>query len=107
YEVRWGEMAVRRLVGEQFGDQYLGSVPTLLGSQVCRHPDDATRTHMALINAYVHTPLAMGLFKAEDEMITLYRYRRHLYVAHINGGVARVAKTKPVVTVQSAPLYGI
>ena len=107
YEDSSSEMAVRRLVSEQFGDQYLGSVPTLLGSQVCRHPDDTTRTHMALINAYVHTPLAMGLFKAEDELITLYRYRRHLYVAHINGGVARVAKTKAVDTVESGPIYGI
>jgi acetophenone carboxylase len=51
-----GELAIKRLVEEQFPDHYLGAVPALLGSQVCRHPDDRTRTHMALINAYVHTP---------------------------------------------------
>jgi acetophenone carboxylase len=101
------EVAVKRLVDEHFPDHFLGAVPTLLGSEICRHPDDATRTHMALINAYVHTPLAMALFKAEDELLAHHRYRRPLYVAHVNGGVARVAKTKGVDTTESGPVFGL
>ena len=101
------EQAVRRLVDENFPDHYLGAVPLVLGSEICRHPDDQTRTHMALVNAYVHTPLAVALFKAEDQLLEDYGYRRPVYIAHVNGGVARVAKTKAVDTAESSPYFGL
>ncbi|MEA2394963.1 MAG: N-methylhydantoinase [Solirubrobacteraceae bacterium] len=101
------ELAVKRLVNDSFPDHFLGAVPVLLGSEVCRHPDDQTRTHMALVNAYVHTPLAVALFKAEDELLGEYGYRRPVYIAHVNGGVARVAKTKGIDTTESSPYFGL
>jgi acetophenone carboxylase len=102
-----GEQAVRRLVDDNFPDHYLGAVPLVLGSEICRHPDDQTRTHMALVNAYVHTPLAVALFKAEDQLLEQHNYRRPVYIAHVNGGVARVAKTKAVDTAESSPYFGL
>ena len=101
------ERHVKRLVNESFPDHFLGAVPVLLGSEICRHPDDETRTNMALINAYVHTPLAVALFKAEDELLADHGYRRPVYIAHINGGVARVAKTKGIDTTESSPYFGL
>src|SRR3954470_4982274 len=101
------EQAVRRLVDENFPDHYLGAVPLVLGSEIVRHPDDQTRTHMALVNAYVHTPLAVALFKAEDQLLEQHNYRRPVYIAHVNGGVARVAKTKAVDTAESSPYFGL
>src|SRR3954470_17719566 len=86
------EQAVRRLVDDNFPDHYLGAVPLVLGSEILRHPDDQTRTHMALVNAYVHTPLAVALFKAEDQLLEQHNYRRPVYIAHVNGGVARISK---------------
>jgi N-methylhydantoinase A len=100
------ELRIKRLVDEQFPDHYLGSVPVLAGSEIARHPDDATRTHLSLINGYVHPPLAAALFRAEDELLSRHRYRRPLYIGHVNGGVARVAKTKGVDTVESGPVFG-
>jgi N-methylhydantoinase A len=107
FEDDGAEQAVRRLVDENFPDHYLGAVPLVLGSEICRHPDDQTRTHMALVNAYVHTPLAVALFKAEDELLEQHNYRRPVYIAHVNGGVARVAKTKAVDTAESSPYFGL
>src|SRR4051812_30659680 len=101
------EQAIRALVDENFPDHYLGAVPLVLGSEICRHPDDQTRTHMALVNAYVHTPLAVALFKAEDQLLGEHGYRRPVYIAHVNGGVARVAKTKAVDTAESSPYFGL
>jgi acetophenone carboxylase len=101
------EQAVRRLVDENVPDHYLGAVPLVLGSEIARHPDDQTRTHMALVNAYVHTPLAVALFKAEDELLETHGYRRPVYIAHVNGGVARVSKTKAVETAESSPYFGL
>ncbi len=101
------EQHVKRLINDAFPDHYLGAVPVLLASEVCRHPDDTTRAHMALINAYVHTPLAVALFKAEDELLADHGYRRPVYIGHINGGVARVAKTKGIDTTESSPYFGL
>jgi N-methylhydantoinase A len=101
------ERAVQRLMDEQFPDHFLGAVPSLLGTEICAHPDDQTRTHMALINAYVHTPMAVALFKAEDALLAEHHYRRPLYIGHVNGGVARVAKTKAIETLESGPVFGL
>ncbi len=106
YEDHAAELRIRGLVEEQFPDHYLGSVPLVLGSDICRHPDDQTRTHAALVNAYVHTPLATSLFRAEDELLTRHRYHRPLYIGHVNGGVARVAKTRGIDTIESGPVFG-
>lgn len=107
FEDDGGEKSIKRLVERQFPDHYLGAVPAVLGSEICRHPDDMTRTHMSLINSYVHTPLAMALFKAEDDLLSQYNYRRPVYVGHVNGGVARISKTKGVDTTESGPVFGL
>ena len=107
FEDDTAEQAIRELVDEYFPDHYLGAVPLVLGSEICRHPHDQTRTHMALVNAYVHTPLAVALFKAEDELLEQHHYRRPVYIAHVNGGVARVSKTKAVDTAESSPYFGL
>ncbi len=60
------EQAVKRIVETQYRDHYLGSVPVLLASDMAQVDDGQTRTHYALINAYVHGQLANALFTAED-----------------------------------------
>lgn len=100
------EVQAKAWITERYPDHYLGSVPVLAGSDMLLHPDDQTRTHAALINAYVHTPLAMNLFKAEDMLIE-WGYHRPLYIGHVNGGVARVAKTKAFDTIESGPVFGL
>lgn len=107
FEDDGGEKSIKKLVERQYPDHYLGAVPAVLGSEICRHPDDMTRTHMGLVNSYVHTPLAMALFKAEDELLSEYNYRRPVYIGHVNGGVARVSKTKGVDTTESGPVFGL
>lgn len=101
------EQKIKKFIQEQFPDHYLGAVPVLLGSDIVHHPDDQTRTHLALINSYVHTPLAVALFKAEDQLQQEFKYRKPVYIGHVNGGVARVAKTKGVDTTESGPVFGL
>lgn len=101
------EQKIKQYIEEQFPDHYLGAVPVLLGSDIVHHPDDQTRTHLALINSYVHTPLAVALFKAEDQLQQEFKYRKPVYIGHVNGGVARVAKTKGVDTTESGPVFGL
>ncbi len=100
------EQEILKIIGEQFPDHFLGSVPALAGSDMLMRPDDMSRTFFALINSYVHNSLANSLFKAEDMLKVEHNWRGDLLVGHLNGGVARIGKTKAVDTIESGPLFG-
>lgn len=100
------EQEILGIIGEQFPDHFLGSVPALAGSEMLMQPDDMSRTFYALINAYVHNALANSLFKAEDVVKVEHNWRGDILVGHLNGGVARIGKTKAVDTIESGPLFG-
>ncbi|MGH3202354.1 MAG: hydantoinase/oxoprolinase N-terminal domain-containing protein, partial [Streptosporangiaceae bacterium] len=100
------EQAVKRIVETQYRDHYLGSVPVLLASEMAQVDDGQTRTHYALINAFVHGHLANALFTAEDLLRYEQGWTGPLLVGHTNGGVARVGKTKAVDTIESGPVFG-
>ncbi len=101
------ELRIKRLVEEHYPDHYLGSVPVLTGSDICKNPDDMTRTYYAIINAYTHSALAATLFKAEDELRYTQGYSRAFLISHINGGVAGVSKTRAIDTMESGPILGL
>ncbi|HSA92399.1 MAG TPA: hydantoinase/oxoprolinase family protein [Terriglobales bacterium] len=101
------EIRMKRIIEQQYPDHFLGSVPVLAGSDVFPGADDATRTACALINAYTHGALAATLFKAEDELRETHRYTGSFFVSHINGGVAGIAKTRAIDTMESGPILGI
>ncbi|MFZ0879940.1 MAG: hydantoinase/oxoprolinase family protein [Candidatus Acidiferrales bacterium] len=101
------ELAVKRIIDQQYPDHFLGSVPVLAGSDISKAADDASRTYCAVINAYTHGALAATLFKAEDELRQTAQYSGSFLVSHINGGVAGIAKTKAIDTIESGPILGI
>src|SRR6266568_8509767 len=100
------ERAMKRAIESQYPDHFLGTVPVLLGSDLSHYPDDVTRTHHSLINAYIHSPLASALYKAEDDL-RAEGYERPLLIGLANGGVARVSKTKALDTLESGPTMGL
>jgi N-methylhydantoinase A len=101
------EISIKRTIDQQYPDHFLGSVPVLAGSDISKSADDRTRAHCALLNAYTHGALAATLFKAEDELRETSRFAGAFLVHHINGGVAGVAKTKAIDTIESGPILGI
>ncbi|HTT33941.1 MAG TPA: hydantoinase/oxoprolinase family protein [Methylomirabilota bacterium] len=101
------EIRIKRVIDQQYPDHFLGSVPVLAGSDISKSADDATRTYCAIINAYTHGALAATLFKAEDDLREGHRYAGTFLVSHINGGVAGIAKTKAIDTIESGPILGI
>lgn len=100
------ELKIKKIFEEQYPDHYLGNVPLLLGRDILKRRDAMTRTHVALMNSYVHGPMAATMFKAEDELQER-GFAKPLLVGHIDGGVARVSKTKPVDTIESGPIFGV
>lgn len=101
------ELRIKRVIEEQYPDHFLGSVPVLAGSDICKNRDDMTRTYYAIINAYTHSALAATLFKAEDELRYSQGYLRAFLISHINGGVAGVSKTRAIDTMESGPILGV
>jgi len=101
------EARIKRFIGQQYPDHYLGSVPALAGSDVSKSADDATRTHCALINAYTHGALAATLFKAEDELRETLGFAGSFLVSQTSGGVAGVGKTRAIDTIESGPILGL
>lgn len=101
------ELALKRIIDQQYPDHFLGSVPVLAGSDLTKVADDRTRTFCAVINAYTHGALAATLFKAEDDLRETSRYTGAFLVSHINGGVAGIGKTRAMDTIESGPVLGI
>jgi N-methylhydantoinase A len=101
------EMTWKRLIDQQYPDHFLGSVPVLAGGDISKNADDFTRATCAVINAYTHGALAQTLFKAEDDLRQTSQYTGSFLVSHINGGVAGVAKTKAIDTLESGPVLGV
>lgn len=100
------ELKVREIADDEYPKHYLGAVPLLLSSQVSTTTDDASRTNVALLNAYFHPDMVRFLYKAEDDVRKL-GYRKPLLVVHADGGVARVAKTTAIMTHNSGPSAGV
>lgn len=101
------EIAWKRVIDQQYPDHFLGSVPVLAGGDISKNADDFTRVTCAVINAYTHGALAATLFKAEDDLRQTSQYAGSFLVSHINGGVAGVAKTKAIDTLESGPVLGV
>ena len=100
------EKKVRKVIQEDFPKHYLGTKPIQLGSEISSREDSAIRTNAAVVNAYLHRDMVKYLYKA-DEGIRLKGYMKPLLIAHANGGVARVAKTKAIDTYNSGPAAGL
>lgn len=100
------EQQVKQIADENYPKHYLGAVPMLLSTEVSTTPDDASRTNVALLNAYFHPDMVRFLYQAEDSLRKM-GYRKPLLVLHADGGAARVAKTTAIMTHGSGPAAGV
>lgn len=100
------EIAIKRVIEDQYPDHIIGAVPVLLGSEMAQIGHDQTRAHTAAMNAYTHSHLATSLFKAEDVLRDEHGWRGALLIGQTSGGVARIGKTKAVDTIESGPVFG-
>lgn len=100
------EARIVEQIEKDYPDHFLGSIPALAGTEVMLRPDDSTRTIASLINAYVHPSLASTLYRAEEIVRDQHGWQGNVLIGHINGGVARIGKTKAFDTIESGPLFG-
>ena len=100
------ETEVKQFVLAEYPRHYLGSVPILSASEMTNVPEEYFRTNTVLLNAYLHQEMVKVLYKAEENL-RAFHYNKPLMIAHANGGVARVAKTRAIDTHNSGPVSGL
>ena len=100
------EREVKRLIQEEYPRHFLGSIPTLASYEVSSRPDDYRRLNTVVGNAYIHRPMKVSLYRAEDK-IRSHSYNRPLFIGLSSGGVAGVAKTRAIDTLNSGPVAGV
>ncbi|MGA2315865.1 MAG: hydantoinase/oxoprolinase family protein [Thermodesulfobacteriota bacterium] len=99
------EMRVKEIIGTYYPKHYLGSLPVIPASKFCNHPDEAGRTNLAVLDAYVHRKVSGTLYHAED-LLRESGYRRPLLAVNSSGGCSGVAKTKAADIIGSSPTAG-
>lgn len=100
------EEEARRIIETEYPPHYLGPNRVLTANEVTSRPGYRTRTCTALINAYIHRPMARSLYKAEDDARDS-GYSHPLLVGQSTGGVAGVSKTVALHTYNSGPVAGV
>ncbi|GAB7017353.1 hydantoinase/oxoprolinase family protein [Halostagnicola bangensis] len=100
------EEQARHIIETEYPPHYLGPNQVLTANEVTSRPGYRTRTYTALINAYIHRPMARSLYKAEDD-IRDSGYSHPLLVGQSTGGVAGVSKTVALHTYNSGPIAGV
>lgn len=100
------ERLIRHVVKREYPRDFLGSVPVFLSSDISRRSGEAERINAAVLNAYIHAKLVRLLYKAGEELRRSL-YRKHLFIVHNNGAVARVATTRAINTYNSGPAAGL
>jgi N-methylhydantoinase A/oxoprolinase/acetone carboxylase beta subunit len=100
------EQMIKQVILRYYPSHFIGSLPVLLSSQISSSPDFFERTNTAVLNAYCHRPMANIFYQIED-FLRKEGYPYPLLVVHCNGGSARVAKTRAILTINSGAAAGV
>lgn len=100
------EEQARTIIETEYPPHYLGPNQVLTANEVSSRPGYRTRTATALVNAYIHRPMARSLYKAEDNARDS-GYANPLLIGQSTGGVAGVSKTVALHTYNSGPVAGV
>ena len=100
------ERMVKQVIEEEYPEDYLGSLPVFLSSDVSPKSGEYTRFITTIVNAYIHGVMADELTKLGNELRD-GGYRRPLMLVHNTGGMKKVSRTRAVLTHNAGPVAGL
>ncbi|MHB8764025.1 MAG: hydantoinase/oxoprolinase N-terminal domain-containing protein, partial [Deferrisomatales bacterium] len=100
------ERTIRRIIEEEYPEEYLGSVPVILSSDVSPKSGEYTRFTTTIVNAYIHGVMAQQLNKLTHEL-RAGGYKKPLVLVHNTGGMKKVSRTRAVLTHNAGPVAGL
>lgn len=100
------ERAIRNIINTEYPEDYLGSMPVILSSDVSPKSGEYTRTMTATVNAYIHGLMADEIAKLGTELKDK-GYRRPLTLVHNTGGTKKSSRTRAILTHNAGPVAGL
>jgi N-methylhydantoinase A/acetophenone carboxylase len=100
------EQLVKEIIAEEYPEDYLGSMPVTLSSNVSPKSGEYTRFITTIVNAYIHGVMAEELNKLGNELRD-GGYEKPLVLVHNTGGIKKVSRTKAVLTHNAGPVAGL
>lgn len=100
------EQQVKEIIAEEYPEDYLGSMPVTLSSNVSPKSGEYTRFITTIVNAYIHGVMADELNKLGNELRD-GGYEKPLILVHNTGGIKKVSRTKAVLTHNAGPVAGL
>ncbi len=100
------ERMVKSIIEEEYPEDYLGSMPVMLSSDVSPKSAEYTRFTTTIVNAYVHGVMADEMNKLAIELRE-GGYKRPLLLVHSTGGMKKVSRTRAVLTHNAGPVAGL
>ena len=100
------EREVKRIIEEEYPEDYLGAMPVFLSSDISPKGGEYTRTMTSIVNAYIHGTMAEQLNKLGNELRDA-GFARPLVLVHNTGGTKKLARTRAVLTHSAGPAAGL
>ncbi|MFH0729507.1 MAG: hydantoinase/oxoprolinase family protein [Pseudomonadota bacterium] len=100
------EQQIKDIIAEEYPEDYLGSMPVTLSSNVSPKSGEYTRAITTIVNAYIHGIMAEELNKLGNELRD-GGYEKPLVLVHNTGGIKKVSRTKAVLTHNAGPVAGL
>lgn len=100
------ERMIKENIEEEYPEDYLGSMPVTLSSDVSPKSAEYTRFTTTIVNAYIHGVMADELNKLGNELRD-GGYKRPLVLVHNTGGMKKVSRTRAVLTHNAGPVAGL
>ncbi|MBW1700730.1 MAG: hydantoinase/oxoprolinase family protein [Deltaproteobacteria bacterium] len=100
------ERMVKEIIEEEYPEDYLGSMPVTLSSDVSPKSAEYTRFITTIVNAYIHGVMSDELNKLGIELRD-GGYKRPLILVHNTGGMKKVSRTRAILTHNAGPVAGL
>ncbi len=100
------ERRIKSIIEEEYPEDYLGSMPVMLSSDVSPKSAEYTRFTTTIVNAYIHGVMSQELNKLGVELRD-GGYKRPLLLVHSTGGMKKVSRTRAVLTHNAGPVAGL
>ncbi|MBW2035587.1 MAG: hydantoinase/oxoprolinase family protein, partial [Deltaproteobacteria bacterium] len=100
------ERMVKEIIEEEYPEDYLGSMPVTLSSDVSPKSAEYTRFITTIVNAYIHGVMSDELNKL-GIALRAGGYKRPLILVHNTGGMKKVSRTRAILTHNAGPVAGL
>lgn len=100
------EQMVKEIIEEEYPEDYLGSMPVMLSSDISPKAGEYTRTITTVVNGYIHGIMADEMSKLGNELRD-GGYNKPLVLVHNTGGTKKAARTRAVLTHSAGPVAGL